>query len=668
MRLALLLLLAACTTSEPDTRPEPRDPSKAWSASDDPDLFDDALEYRYAALPRSGAVTKVPWAANYWPTWKDSVNHRWAGPDSVSPTAKYGAAFGRDAELEDRVSAAYGIDSIAGRSCSTDADCAGLAGASCAIRTGKTTGTCIETWFGLCHAWAPAAILEDEPVHPVTHNGVTFEVNDLKALVTLSYDAGLTEKFMSLRCDAKGTGDGAMSYDELGTPRPPECADTNAGAFHVVVANYIGLRKQSFVEDRTWDYEVWNQPVRAFRVTRDAVVSASEANRLVGIAEPKTTWGFNADAHTLRHVELELDWIAESSAETTGNLASTIDRYTYTDAYRYILELDAAGKVVGGEWIGASKTEHPDFLWLPVMKQETELAKKSNRTNTGVRWSDVQMLLHASTQDPSASTGFDWGNPCDDGRGSLQQGIREGSVEDVGRIPDDKRDVRVELRSDTDVDIQLVDVQTGTELVAWPNGLLNAADEGCTTFEGVQICYSGYNGDGTQLGHEWIEIRGATQRALQMRAFGYTAGSADVTYTWRALPDCVDAGSGAFDTFLAESQVTDVGVLPAGKRNVRIELSSTADVDIQLFDGETPLVQWPDGQLSGAARGTITHRGLTITYSGYDGDGRGKGHEYLTLSGVLPSDLTMRAFGYVSGAAEVRYAWGLDDSALQTRL
>ncbi len=34
-----------------------------------------------------------------------------------------------------------------------------------------------------------------------------------------------------------------------------------------------------------------------------------------------------------------------------------------TDPYEYVLELNAKGEIIGGEWVGSSKEEHPDFLW-----------------------------------------------------------------------------------------------------------------------------------------------------------------------------------------------------------------------------------------------------------------------------------------------------------------
>jgi hypothetical protein len=53
-------------------------------------------------------------------------------------------------------------------------------------------------------------------------------------------------------------------------------------------------------------------------------------------------------------------------ASRDGNLAGSIDRYTHTSHYTYVLEADAEGRLIGGEWTGASKKAHPDFVWLPL--------------------------------------------------------------------------------------------------------------------------------------------------------------------------------------------------------------------------------------------------------------------------------------------------------------
>ncbi len=658
--LPLLLLLAACDDTPGELAGFSASPAtnhRAWGTADDPSILGDDFEYTFASLPTKGEAKTAPWAGNYWPTYRDNINYRWNGDDNLSPAGKYAEAFERS-NLEDRISSEFGIDSITtAKTCAADSDCLSANGEVCAKRFGADEGRCIETWFGICHAWAPAAIMEPEPVSPVTRNGVEFKVNDIKALVSLQYTEGLEVKFMSLRCDDKAKGEGAMEYDEYGNPKVDDCADTNAGSFHVAVTNLLGLQGVAFVEDRTFDYEVWNQPVRSYEVTTNKEISASRANELAGVTDGSSDYVFNDNAVSFRHIKLSLRYITESAQTLDGNLSGTIDTYTRTDRYEYVLELDADGKIIGGEWVGDSKTNHPDFLWLPTVKSETELAKDGGKSGTGIKWSEVQALLSESVGETS---GFDWGGACDDGSGSFSQDIAKDATVTVGTIPVDRDSVRIDLKADADVDIQLIDEQSGTELIAWPGGLLSGADEACTTYSGVEYCYSGYNGDGTNLGHEWIEIRNPTNRPVSMRAYGYASGTAAVSYSFKALADCVDSGSGSFSQAIEKDATVTVGTIPAGKSNISIALTSPVDVDIQLFDGSTALVQWPDGRLNGADRQTLSYNGLTIVYSGYNGDGTNYGNETITISGTLTSDLTMKAFGYAAGDAEVSYAWGAD--------
>ena len=75
---------------------------------------------------------------------------------------------------------------------------------------------------------------------------------------------------------------------------------------------------------------------------------------------------FNPLAKFFYDVTLEVDYIGESASNVDGNLGSTIDRYTHEDNYTYVLEVDAEGKIIGGEWTGASKVHHTDILTLPT--------------------------------------------------------------------------------------------------------------------------------------------------------------------------------------------------------------------------------------------------------------------------------------------------------------
>ena len=347
-----------------------------WNDANDPSLFSDDLEYELAKLPEDGAAARTPWAGTYWATYEDNINYKWAGASSDSPAAKYGQAFDVPG-LEDIISRLYGIDSrTSAKTCKADGDCDSSKGEACATRAGKDEGRCIPTWFGICHAWAPVAIMEPEPVDPVTRNGVTFKVNDLKALITLIYNH-TASRFLSQRCNQDASG---IEVDEFGNPTESGCKDTNAGAFHVITTNYLGLKGQAFVEDKTYDDEVWNQPVAAYRINSQAEVTAKEANEALGVKAPDggevpETYAFNSRAVKFYLVAMELDYISESSAHTDGNLSSKIAQYTNTDDYRYVLEVDEDGKVNGGEWVGASKKNHPDFLWLPTGRRSNAIAE-----------------------------------------------------------------------------------------------------------------------------------------------------------------------------------------------------------------------------------------------------------------------------------------------------
>jgi hypothetical protein len=117
-------------------------------------------------------------------------------------------------------------------------------------------------------------------------------------------------------------------------------------------------------------------------------------------ATSPSTYPFNALAAKLYHVKLAVDYITESDpAVVDGNLSASINTYTRTDSYEYILEVDAAGKVNGGEWIGSSKRNHPDFVWLPLSVGATSVAGGK------ITYTNVMQLLDESLTTSVVKTG-----------------------------------------------------------------------------------------------------------------------------------------------------------------------------------------------------------------------------------------------------------------------
>lgn len=379
----------------------------AWRFSNDPTRFRVALDLRVDALPRSGIAEPRPWADSYWPTLQDSINYRWQRTgrflDDLSPAEKYDAAFnGWDPQQVNGLrpyTAVYGhfhepfdpsyyerlgplakdVSLRHGNARTRNAAAAGLLRHDGSARSGIESEDFggIEAWFGLCHAWASAAILEPEPLRPVVRNGIRFEVSDIKALITACYDRS-NATLVGSRSDARD-----LDLDERGRARKADARDVNPGAFHVLLANLIGRNGRSFVEDRTAHYEVWTQPIREFRVLSLDEVTEEAATALV---LANGTYAFNEQATRFFHVRTEVVYINEAPASRRPNAATAT--HERTDPYEYVLEADASGEIVGGEWVGRSRTEHPDFLWLPLGAQRA--------LSPFVELDEVRELLQAS--------------------------------------------------------------------------------------------------------------------------------------------------------------------------------------------------------------------------------------------------------------------------------
>ena len=219
-------------------------------------------------------------------TYKDSINQKVLG-EELSPAAKFGQAFNRTENMEDAVSVDYGVDARPTADiCTQDSDCEAKNGVQTvyAKRDGVEKGYCIETWTGICHAWAPAAIMEKEPENSVTKNAPS-------SPSWTSKDSLLWRTTKVCRVNSS-----EPAVTQISTPRvmtrlnlmnlsPQGCFDTNPGTLHLVLSNLIGIQGKTLVEDRTIDYQVWNQPIRGYEVLTNEEISAQQANELLKIID-----------------------------------------------------------------------------------------------------------------------------------------------------------------------------------------------------------------------------------------------------------------------------------------------------------------------------------------------------------------------------------------------
>src|SRR5262249_51700572 len=159
--------------------------------------------------------------------------------------------------------------------------------------------------------------------------------------------------------------------------------DVNPGALHVVMTNFLGLRQAALIEDRTANFEVWNQPVVGYEIKSQKAVTATAANACVGATG--STWKYNSAATSLVEVRMTVDYVVEGQASTAPlGFMNNIS----TDDYHYILELNSEGKVLGGRYCADATNNHVDFLWSPT--------GSFNPSNPSVDVAKVKQLIKAS--------------------------------------------------------------------------------------------------------------------------------------------------------------------------------------------------------------------------------------------------------------------------------
>ncbi len=229
-------------------------------------------------------------------------------------------------------------------------------------------------WEGICHGWAQAASNYPEPDKTVVRNpdgiNVPFGASDVKGLLAM-HDAGNSKGLyarVGARCGVVGKVEGEAFPEDGIVPPPsaadaarPECADVNAGTFHIVLSNMIGVYSKGFVADVDRFNDVWNQPIIGYESELFEEQSVTAAEFKAGIAK-------KVRVVTLMSYGDELEFYnPEHAAEGMVGFVSkdpvtgTVNQVTSIRKYEYLLELDSFGKIVGGTWISETR---PDMLWM----------------------------------------------------------------------------------------------------------------------------------------------------------------------------------------------------------------------------------------------------------------------------------------------------------------
>ncbi|MBF0408792.1 MAG: hypothetical protein HQM10_15705 [Candidatus Riflebacteria bacterium] len=208
-----------------------------------------------------------------------------------------------------------------------------------------------EDWEGHCNGWAASSIMEPEPKERKIRSEIVFDTSDQKAI--------LAELYMNTYCTFYGSRNWGRPNDN------PE--DIFPDQFHKLLLEQIGEKKGAIIADVSYDRQVWNFPLFKFESSWRPAFFDSKKLKV-------TTTCYYAD---------------------DGVRPDFIGCKWFTITYTYNLFIDNEDNVVGGEWTGESRRNHPDFIWIPTADAPNPSGKVEENPNFSPKY------VHEITKGPA---------------------------------------------------------------------------------------------------------------------------------------------------------------------------------------------------------------------------------------------------------------------------
>ncbi len=251
----------------------------------------------------------------------------------------------------------------------------------------------LASWSGICDGWTAASLHLPRPVRPVEvlspigNKVITFYPDDLKALASQLF--ARSNQWIGIERVGNRCRERKPKTDHSGSPMKGECRDIDAGLWHALVMNRIGIDQRGFIIDVDNKMAVNNHPVYGYQVSYFNPITGKWGNLLEsavplsGIRDGKQMLR-NPLATRLVGVSMNLDvlnydWPTGKSTDSPANdLQKTKIRYVYD------LELDDQGEILGGEFrSGGSRLEvQPDMVWM-LARDQLAWSRSSLQANEG---------------------------------------------------------------------------------------------------------------------------------------------------------------------------------------------------------------------------------------------------------------------------------------------
>ena len=306
-------------------------PAFGYDYVNNPLRVDTGIEMKFDALPRQGKTAETPWTDSYWPKYKGGIAYRWQTQESHTyETIPYEQVLQMSEDQVALLSPTEKYDLYVGNR-----------EYSLTRRVNDENRPSTPQWQGYCHGWAMASMHFDEPQPVVMVNPdglrIPFGSSDVKALLTyLQGEIVSTEHYGNEQVPFRQGVTVLGSVCTSNKATDPACQDTNAGAFHIVMANSLGLKGEAFGIDATTTSEKWNQPVHSYETT------VVERRRARPDAASDVVEEVIVQTKIIYTMEIDPTWDATNWTQLHKDHEKT---------FTYRLDLDSAGRIVNGDWV-----------------------------------------------------------------------------------------------------------------------------------------------------------------------------------------------------------------------------------------------------------------------------------------------------------------------------
>ena len=219
----------------------------------------------------------------------------------------------------------------------------------------------VSTWAGYDGGWAKASVMESRPIFPVTvlaadGNPLTFYPDDIKALATVFWASPRNVGYLAGEACSSPSG------------RDSRCKPMNAGSWHIAVTNTIG-RNSVLMFNRDSTGGIWNYPIRSYEYSYFRVSTGKKEAKIESAIEPLLSRDHRSrSAKYVVGIEMSVTYTAMTTPRRQARDSSDQDASPQHLTYRYDLELDESGRILGGTWQMEGKEQGPGYVFIPPRK------------------------------------------------------------------------------------------------------------------------------------------------------------------------------------------------------------------------------------------------------------------------------------------------------------